>query len=364
MRNQGTTRSISRAVVRSAKLVLLVLVLAGLGGCTYTVQPVGGVEGQTSVYAAIGKDGAPNSGIVVTQLGAVVIDPGLNPDVGGRLRDDALLKSRVFWDNLWRRRNEKPPTLPPPVLYVINTTYRSSHSFGNQEFLERAEIIATERAGKQLANIDTVRKMRQILSDEFKVPGLERHQMAEPTLTFEGTMTIKTPEAEIKCISAGDCVGEGDAVVFLPQQKVLFAGDLVLVGFMPYPGGRTRTVRNWIKALKRFQELDVRDVIPGHGEMGGKELIQKQIDFLTALVLEVSMAKKKGLSVEDAMKQVKLPNYANWSNYDKWLPENVRIVYEELGQAAPREKDDQTTDAGGSMAAPNGVKPADPYTDR
>ena len=98
------------------------------------------------------------------------------------------------------------------------------------------------------------------------------------TISFDGALTLHSPEVEVRMVSVGDCVGEGYAVIYLPQQKILFAGDVVLVGFVPYYRGRTLSVRNWISQLKQLEKTLPDDVliVPGHGPQGGKELLRQQ----------------------------------------------------------------------------------------
>jgi len=344
------------------RVAVAVALLTLLPGCDYVVQPLKGTEGRTQVYAAVGREGAPNAGIIVTSLGAIVIDPPLAPGLGDRMNADALNRSKTFWDELHKNRSEKPRTLAPPVLYVLNTTYRGSHSFGNQAFDNVADIITSERAGKNMAHVDTVRRMREVLKTEFKVPGLDNHHMTPPTITFEGSLTLRTPEIEVKMISLGDCLGEGDCVIYLPQQKVLFAGDVVIPNFMPYTEGRTATTRNWIKALQYLNTLDIDTVVPGHGPVGGKDLIKNQLDFLTALVLEVKRAAEAGKNAEAAAKEIKLPTYANWARYNEWLPGNVKLIHRELTAPAAEKAADPAGGAG--AAVPTGMAKPDAFSDK
>src|SRR5437868_10857784 len=113
----------------------------------------------------------------------------------------------------------------------------------------------------------------------------------------------------------GDCVGDGDAVVYLPGAKVLFAGDLVIPGNIPYFKGRTQTVRNWIDALKRLEKLDIDTIVPGHGNVAQKDAITRQREFLEALVGGVDAEIKKGRTIDQTVQIVKLETFASWSHY-------------------------------------------------
>jgi cyclase len=339
---------------------LALIALLGLSGCEYIIQPIGGAEGRTMVYAYVGKPGtvntgAPNGGIICTSLGVIVVDPMLSPDIGKTMNDAAAAKSRIFWENL---HGAHARTLPPPVLYVFNTTYRATHTFGNQVF-DKADVLSTPKAKAKMETLG--RDMREELRDVWKIPGLENHAVTSATLTVEGTLTLDTREVKVQFISVGDCIGEGDAVVYLPGQKVLFAGDVVVPRFMPYAKGRTPTVRHWIETLKRIESWDIEHVIPGHGEVAGKGAVTTQREFLEKLVEEVSKAIKDGKTIDQAAQSVKLPKYSGWLKYDEWLPENVKLVYRELSEAK-NEKADAGSDSPNVATSETGaaaVRPAD-----
>ncbi|MFH0939100.1 MAG: MBL fold metallo-hydrolase, partial [Planctomycetota bacterium] len=344
-------------------LMLLPLLIV-LGGCDFVVQPLGGSEGRTMVYVAIGKLGAPNAGIICTRIGCVVIDPMLSPVLGDALNAQAQAKSRIFWDNLHSAGKTLKRTQAPPVLYVFNTTYRASHSFGNQSF-NKADVISTTKAKERL-EMDAM-AMRAELRDQWKVPGLEYHAIASASLTVdEGAFNLDTPDIKIRFVAMGNCVGEGDAVVFLPAQKTIFAGDIVIPGYMPYHKGRTATVRNWIDTLKKLDKWDIDTVVPGHGEVARKNAITQQREFLEALVCEVEQAIKAGQTVEQAAQSVKLPKYAKWVRYDEWLPENVKLVYWEL-KATPAQLEQlkqKSGDVGIGAVKPTGIEQHDGFRNK
>lgn len=348
------------SISRTARyLALAAALLLCAAGCDFVVQPLGGSEGRTQVYVAAGKLGAPNAGIICTRIGCVVVDPMLSPTISASLHTQAVAKSRIFWDNLHATTKERARSQAPPVLYVLNTTYRATHSFGNQVF-DKADIISTARAKARLEADGRV--MREELRDQWKVPGLELHAITSATLTVDGALTLDTPEVKIQFVSVGDCAGEGDAVVYLPGQKALFAGDIVIPGFMPYAKGRTPTTRHWIEALKGLEKWEIETVVPGHGEVATKDAIKQQREFLEALVAAVQDAIKAGKTAEEAAGTVKLLSYSKWTRYDEWLPENVKLVYRELKEGPPRAE--QKGGAGLGVAAPGLLERPDGFRDK
>jgi glyoxylase-like metal-dependent hydrolase (beta-lactamase superfamily II) len=342
-----------RATFVAAVLSALLL----LTGCDIDVTPVGGAEGRTLVYAVMGRQGVPNGGIVCTRIGCIVIDPPLSPAIGDVLNTQALAKSKIFWDGYHANIKRRPDTLPPPVLYVLNTTFRATHTFGNQSF-DKADIISTAAAKEKLVKDGPA--MREELRALWHVPGLETHYTAAATLTVDGTLNLETPEAKVQFISVGDCVGEGDAVVYLPFAHVLFAGDLVAPNYVPYYKGRTATIRAWIKALKKLEALDIDTVVPGHGELAHKDAISKEREFLEALVAATDAAAKKGLNAEQAAQTVKLDAFATWEHYSDWLGENVKLAYREL-QGEPAA---ETAPVGAGIVPPKAAERADSFRDK
>ena len=202
--------------------------------------------------------------------------------------------------------------------------------------------------------------MREELRQLWHVPGLETHYTAAATLTVDGTLNLETPEAKVQFMSMGDCVGEGDAVVYLPFAHVLFAGDIVAPNYVPYYKGRTPTIRAWIKALKKLDALDIDTVVPGHGELARKEAITHQREFLEALLSSAEAAIKSGQTADQAAQSIKLDTFAAWEHYNDWLGENVKLVYREL-QGEPA---GETAPVGAGIVQPKAVERSDAFRDK
>jgi glyoxylase-like metal-dependent hydrolase (beta-lactamase superfamily II) len=135
-----------------------------------------------------------------------------------------------------------------PVLYVINTHMHADHSGGNaKKQTLGAKVIAHENARFQMAKSQTT--------------GL-------PTLTLEDHMRLYHGEFILDLYWLGRGHTDGDVVVHLPEQKMIFMGDLFAtwepnVTLIDYPGGGS--LREWTRTLERAQALPFDTVIPGHG---------------------------------------------------------------------------------------------------
>ncbi len=130
---------------------------------------------------------------------------------------------------------------------------------------------------------------------------------------------------------------DGDLVAHVPARKLLIAGDLVLNGLLPRidedAGGDALRFR---ETLDRVLELDFHTVVPGHGDVGGRELVQEARDYLAALEADVRGAMARGLDEDAAAKAVALrPEFRAL----RPIPGeshggNVRLMYRAVGEAA------------------------------
>ncbi len=103
-----------------------------------------------------------------------------------------------------------------------------------------------------------------------------------PSLLFQERLDVLDPQTSVEFHHSG---GHTSCSVFayLPQEKVLFAGDLIFAGRFPYAGDPTGDPEHWLTALRVWSNYDIEYVIPGHGALGDSGLIREQLDFLEAL---------------------------------------------------------------------------------
>lgn len=271
------------------------------------------------VLVVSGKPPAPNSGIIATKFGPVVIDGQPGGSAGKALND--MAKDYARYD----------------ATYLICTSHHVDHTLGNEAFT-RAEIISAEAARRAfLARADRERKL---LAERLGLPGLRSSELLPATMTFEKSMRLylgwpaeDIRELHLLELSAG--AAPGNLVALLPKEKVLFAGDLVANKVFPYMGDAD--VAGWLKALDQLDKLDFKTLVPGHGPVGGRELSAATRKLLLDLSAAVRSAKASGKSLEQAGKELtSLPGYEDWSLVEELLPFAVeRLWDQDLPAAAP-----------------------------
>jgi glyoxylase-like metal-dependent hydrolase (beta-lactamase superfamily II) len=206
------------------------------------------VQGDAALGSSANRNFISNAGFVVTGDGVVVIDALGAPALAGELI--AAIR-RVT---------------PQPIRYVIVTHYHADHIYGLQAFKAAGATIIAHEAGRDYLNADSARLRlevsRQDLSpwvdDKTRLVGADRWLGAEPT-------TLRVGAYDFQIRHAGPAHTAEDLVVHVPQLGVLFAGDLVFQGRIPFVGQADS--QQWIAALTQLQDAKARIVIPGHGPL-------------------------------------------------------------------------------------------------
>jgi len=268
-----------------------------------SIQPVA-----PGVWAVIGEGGNANAGFILTRDGVVVVDSQINPRAA-----EAMLRAI-------RKVTARP------ILYLINTHAHGDHAFADHVFRPTKGIIAHERTKVALKS-----RGAQMLKEYPKIVGANNAAGAKvtlPTLTFTDQMTLPVAGRTILLRYLGIGHTVGDIVVWLPNERVLFTGDLVYVNQLPWLGeGETR---EWLKTLARMKALPYERIVPGSGPVGNRQSVDRFERYLSDLRRAVIVAFLKQQSLEQARRTITLPEYRHDLNYAKWLPLNIEQTYRQM----------------------------------
>jgi glyoxylase-like metal-dependent hydrolase (beta-lactamase superfamily II) len=310
---------------------------------------------------------------VYLAVGTGNLGVGSNAAVFVNERDVMLVDSHVSPAAAWALLRELRQVTPKPVRHVVNTHFHYDHVHGNQAYGPEVEIIGHEftremvRAGKSKDNVaftgsvrfaqaqlDNLTKAADSATDPARKADLRRQaevwrqqQVAvaavtpvPPNLTLSQRMTLIKGGREIEILFLGRGHTGGDVVVYLPAERVLATGDL-LVQQAPFLGDGH--LREWAATLEELKRLDFEVVLPGHGEAFSD---RAAIDHLQAYLLDfwnqTEALHRAGVSAEDAAARLDLtPHLTHYPIPATWTPEivarqrlvGVRRVYELLSPA-------------------------------
>lgn len=252
-----------------------------------------------------------NIGLVVTPAGALLIDSGASAQ--GAQKIHAALKK----------------VTDQPVKWVINTGGQDHRWLGNGYFIAQgAEVIAhaSGKADLLARGGDHLAALRPVLKEKLDgtVPTLPTRWLAgsDETLNLGGT-TI-----EVK--HRGGAHTPGDLMVWLPQQRVAFSGDIVYVDRMLGVIPVSHTGR-WLASFTALETLQPARIVPGHGEVCDLPKAQAQTrDYLQALRTHMKQAVANGEDIGAAIKAFEAKPWMGLLNAAELHPGNASRTYLEL----------------------------------
>ena len=269
----------------------------------------------THTIAFIRPEEGANAGLVRTASGTVVVDTTFSP------HEMATLLGAAEED-------------PAGVSLVINTHFHSDHTWGNQLFdcPILSQRLCRERMEQNLAASWSAQAIAEWItevekSDPAMAAGI-RVEMAElhitlPTEVFEDRFNLLLGGVRLETIHMGGHT-PGSAVVWLPDEGVLFAGDLIFARCYPYAGDAD--VPAYIDALKQLPAFGAQYIVPGHGEPCGEAEIQAQVDYLEETWARTAEHVAQGHDEEEAVAD---PGYPRpWeAGAERMHGMNIRRMY-------------------------------------
>lgn len=254
-----------------------------------------------SVYCRIGENGDSNNGFIVCDDCCIVVDTATYPDQ----TEKDLENMRTVTDNR--------------IKFLINTHYHGDHTFGNMFF---SDIIAHNHCYQELKEA-TPRYLEYIKEDEEK-ERFEGFTINLPTIGFTHELSLWTTPHIVVTHYGGHT--RGSVTVYVPEEKILFSGDLLFAGSHPYLGDAD--IHQWITALNNLLQLDATKIVPGHGELCDKREIKTHIEYLETFYSNVKDLKKK-YTKEEICKNVDLLDLPEMDPKER-VQRNVEAQYDKI----------------------------------
>ena len=301
-------------------VLLLALLSFHASAAELVLQPI---KVAPNVYAVIGDIGPQtyanngfnnNLGFVVSTDGVLVINSGPSAKVAKALHS-AIQK-----------------ITKQPVKWVVNGNSQSHYWLGNAHFKNSGiPILAHREAGRLMQEMGAaqLQSAKSVLKEQA-----ESTTLAYPSELLQDKRSIKLGDTLIEILHFGPAHTAGDMVVWLPQRKVLFAGDIVftqrMLGVIPVGNSA-----GWVKAFDQAMALQPQVIVPGHGQpTDSKKAMRDTRDYLAYLRSEVKKILDKNGSLQDAVEKIDQSKFKYLLNFDLLAKRNVNQVYTEMEQEA------------------------------
>ena len=277
------------------------------------------------IYAYLQPDGSwgwSNAGLVV--------------DGDQSLLVDTLFDLPLTEEMLTAMRDATPAAARIDTL--VNTHANGDHCYGNQ-LVGDAVIIASQASAAEMAEV-SARTMAELLENAdslgetgaffrrafgaFDFSGIE---IVPPNRTFSGELTIQVGDKAVQLIEVGPAHTRGDVLVYVPDDRVIFTGDILFIDGTPiiWEG----PVENWIAACDRIAGLDLEAIVPGHGPITDRAGVRAVRDYLVFVRDEARARYDAGMPAADAARDISLGEFSRWLDSER-IAVNVHTLYREF----------------------------------
>jgi glyoxylase-like metal-dependent hydrolase (beta-lactamase superfamily II) len=247
----------------------------------------------------------------------LVVDTGMGPTSGRHVRAaaDALAGARE--------------------LALTITHFHPEHGFGASAFADTRIVYNAAQRDEFRAKAPGYLEMFRTFGDDVSAV-LEGVELVDPTEVYEGDAhSLDLGGRTVELRTWGQAHTLADQVVFLPEERILFTGDLVeerCFAIVPYfpPDDTDVDGERWIAVLGELEALDPRIVVPGHGGVGGVSVIRAAREYLTTLRDETRRLKVDGTTVEAAVEELDARMrslHPDWLQ-PEWIGFGVRHFYD------------------------------------
>lgn len=265
----------------------------------------------------------PNVGLVVGSRAALVVDTGMGPRNGATVRGHAE-----------RLAAGRP-------LFLTLTHFHPEHGYGAQSFAPEVTIVYNreqrdELRAKGTSYLEMFRTFGGQVAEQ-----LDGVALVEPHVVYDGAAQLDLGGSSAELRSVGLAHTGGDQIVFVPEQRVLFTGDLVesrCFAIFPWfpPDDIDVDGNRWIAVLEQLEQLEPDIVVPGHGDIGGAEVIREAREYLESLRDDTRRLAAEGASQDDAAAEVDRTmreRHPDWAQ-PEWIAFGVRSFYADLPRDA------------------------------
>jgi glyoxylase-like metal-dependent hydrolase (beta-lactamase superfamily II) len=283
-------------VIAGATLAAL-LALTGNAAAQQPMFATRKVDGTDNVY--IYRYQGHQAIFIVTPKGVIATDPI------GRYRPQAVT---TYLDEIRKVTNQ-------PVKFLVYSHAHYDHIAGAKPFKDQGARIIAHKNAK--AHFEWLKKSGALL-DSVVIPD---EGIGDRKVVSLGGTTLEL-------IYVGRNHSDSTLVMRLPKEKLIFAVD-----FIPIEGVQFRNMPDNVSpmeyedSLKKVLALDWERMIPGHpyagGRLGTRKDVQDHLTYMQELSAEVKKAADAGKCIDTAQKEIKLPKYEKWGNYEQYLPMNI-----------------------------------------
>ena len=274
---------------------------------------------------AFTAEGDPNTGVIIGDDSVMIVEAQATPRLARKVIDCV------------RSVTDKP------ISHVVLTHYHAVRVLGASAYGAR-EIIMSDTAAAMVEERgqedwdSEFGRFPRLFQGHEEIPGLTR-----PTTTFSDQMTVYLGKRRVDILKLGRAHTAGDAVIWVPDEEVMFTGDIVEYHSACYCGDGHFS--DWAETLANIASFEPKSIAPGRGDaLVGEKMVAKALaataDFVESTYRPVARIVARGGTLKEAWDAVRAacdPKFSDYAIYEHCLPFNVARAYDEArGIDTPR----------------------------
>ena len=211
-------------------------------------------------------------------------------------------------------------TTNKPIRFLFDTHWHADHTGGNPVYTqEGAAVVCSQPCGEEL------RTKGQKASPKLQPPGI----------TFPDRLVFDDGTHRVELTLMGPGHSRGDAVAYLPKEKILASGDLcVNWTWGNNVGDPDANYDNWIRVLDNLAQWDIRTLVPGHGSLGTAATLRAQRAYLADMQAQVKAGLKAGRMPEQMAKEIDLSKHGSFGANAEQNAGSIRAMTRNAGLRA------------------------------
>ena len=270
---------------------------------------------------------------------------GLITDGGESLIVDTLFDENLTQEMLQSMKRAEPQGMKN-ILALVNSHSNGDHCNGNN-CVETEEIICSKATLEEMSH-ESPELMASLMREAPKMGVLGKYflqcfgsfdfegvKKRLPNTTFSGEMEKKVGNKVIKLIEVGPAHTNGDILVHVPSDRVVFTGDILFIEGHPILWAGP--VKNWIDACEKIISMDVEFVVPGHGPVTDNKGVQAVKEYLIYVDTESRKRYQAGMSALETAKDINLDLFSTWGDEER-IAVNVNSLFREYKGEEKREE--------------------------
>ena len=217
-----------------------------------------------------------------------------------------------------------------PIRFVFDTHYHADHAYGNSVWVDAGStIVCSEDCTAESKAKNTPGWARNTEAGEYS---LKPYRLEHPQIAFQDRMVVDDGSRHLELVRIGPAHTRGDAYAYLPQERILFTGDVVVNNTQHNLSDPDADPEHWVSVFDNLSKMDIATLVPGHGPLGNVDTIRGDRAFMADLIKQVRAGIAAGKTADQVADAIDVAGHKPWGTDAAKNKVYARAVYAKLAK--------------------------------